>query len=96
MLMVKPGLPYLDIVRQTKDKFPNLPLFIYQVSFRIELHCNVLQCKILIFRCLVNMQCYITVHQVAQLIFLLLFWRLLLLCVVLELIVLLPTLLQCY
>jgi len=32
MLMVKPGLPYLDIVRQTKDKFPNLPLFIYQVS----------------------------------------------------------------
>jgi len=32
MLMVKPGLPYLDIVRQTKDKFPDLPLFIYQVS----------------------------------------------------------------
>ncbi|XP_028162244.1 delta-aminolevulinic acid dehydratase isoform X3 [Ostrinia furnacalis] len=31
-LMVKPGLPYLDIVRQTKDKFPNHPLFIYQVS----------------------------------------------------------------
>ncbi|XP_038208546.1 delta-aminolevulinic acid dehydratase [Zerene cesonia] len=31
-LMVKPGLPYLDIVRQTKDSFPNHPLFIYQVS----------------------------------------------------------------
>lgn len=31
MLMVKPGLPYLDIVRQTKDAFPDLPLFIYQV-----------------------------------------------------------------
>ncbi|XP_072935346.1 delta-aminolevulinic acid dehydratase isoform X2 [Epargyreus clarus] len=31
-LMVKPGLPYLDIVRQTKDQFPNHPLFIYQVS----------------------------------------------------------------
>ncbi|CAH0722163.1 unnamed protein product, partial [Brenthis ino] len=31
-LMVKPGLPYLDIVRQTKDKYPNHPLFIYQVS----------------------------------------------------------------
>lgn len=33
MLMVKPGLPYLDIVRETKDKYPNLPLFIYQVTF---------------------------------------------------------------
>lgn len=32
MLMVKPGLPYLDVVRKTKDKFPNLPLAIYQVS----------------------------------------------------------------
>ncbi|KAM3957008.1 delta-aminolevulinic acid dehydratase-like [Aphomia sociella] len=31
-LMVKPGLPYLDIVRQTKDQFPHHPLFIYQVS----------------------------------------------------------------
>lgn len=32
MLMVKPGISYLDIVRQTKDQFPHLPLFIYQVS----------------------------------------------------------------
>jgi len=32
MLMVKPGLAYLDIVRQTKDQFPHIPLFIYQVS----------------------------------------------------------------
>lgn len=32
MLMVKPGLAYLDIVRQTKDQFPQFPLFIYQVS----------------------------------------------------------------
>lgn len=32
MLMVKPGMAYLDVVRQTKDKFPNHPLFIYQVS----------------------------------------------------------------
>lgn len=30
--MVKPGLPYLDIVRLLKDKFPNHPLFVYQVS----------------------------------------------------------------
>lgn len=32
MLMVKPGIAYLDLVRQTKDKYPNHPLFIYQVS----------------------------------------------------------------
>lgn len=32
MLMVKPGIAYLDIVRQTKDDFPHIPLFIYQVS----------------------------------------------------------------
>lgn len=32
MLMVKPGLPYLDIVRQTKDQFPHIPLFVYHVS----------------------------------------------------------------
>lgn len=31
-LMVKPALPYLDIVRQTKDEYPNIPLFVYQVS----------------------------------------------------------------
>lgn len=30
--MVKPALPYLDIVRQTKDEYPNIPLFVYQVS----------------------------------------------------------------
>lgn len=32
MLMVKPGLAYLDLVRETKDAHPHLPLFIYQVS----------------------------------------------------------------
>lgn len=32
MLMVKPGLAYLDIVRQTKDSFPEYPMFVYQVS----------------------------------------------------------------
>jgi len=31
-LMVKPGLAYLDLVRKTKNQFPNHPLFIYQVS----------------------------------------------------------------
>jgi porphobilinogen synthase len=32
MLMVKPALPYLDIIRQTRDHFPELPLAAYNVS----------------------------------------------------------------
>lgn len=31
MVMVKPGLPYLDIVRRVKDEF-QMPAFVYQVS----------------------------------------------------------------
>jgi len=31
MVMVKPGLPYLDIVRRVKDEF-RMPTFVYQVS----------------------------------------------------------------
>lgn len=31
IVMIKPGLPYLDIVRQTKDIF-HVPTFVYQVS----------------------------------------------------------------
>jgi porphobilinogen synthase len=32
MLMVKPALPYLDIIRQTRERFPELPLAAYNVS----------------------------------------------------------------
>ncbi|KJE98177.1 delta-aminolevulinic acid dehydratase, variant 1 [Capsaspora owczarzaki ATCC 30864] len=32
MLMVKPGGPYLDIVRDVKNKYPDVPLAIYHVS----------------------------------------------------------------
>ena len=32
LLMVKPALPYLDIVRATRDRFPDLPLAAYNVS----------------------------------------------------------------
>ncbi|KAL7033461.1 hypothetical protein ACKWTF_007597 [Chironomus riparius] len=32
MLMVKPGIAYLDIVRDVKNEFPEYPMFIYQVS----------------------------------------------------------------
>ena len=31
MIMIKPGMPYLDIVRQVKDQF-KAPTFVYQVS----------------------------------------------------------------
>src|SRR5690606_25671347 len=31
MVMVKPGMPYLDIVRRVKDEF-GVPIFVYQVS----------------------------------------------------------------
>ncbi|KAJ3196666.1 hypothetical protein HK101_008120 [Irineochytrium annulatum] len=32
IVMVKPGYPYLDIVRDAKELLPDLPLAIYQVS----------------------------------------------------------------
>ncbi len=32
LLMVKPALPYLDIIRQTREQFPGLPLAAYNVS----------------------------------------------------------------
>jgi len=31
MVMIKPGMPYLDIVRRVKDEF-KAPTFVYQVS----------------------------------------------------------------
>ena len=31
-LMVKPALPYLDVIRRVKDAFPEMPLAAYQVS----------------------------------------------------------------
>ncbi|MBO0201378.1 porphobilinogen synthase, partial [Vibrio alginolyticus] len=31
MVMVKPGMPYLDVVRRVKDEF-RVPTFAYQVS----------------------------------------------------------------
>ena len=37
MVMVKPGLPYLDIVRRVKDEFA-VPTFVYQVSGEYAMH----------------------------------------------------------
>jgi porphobilinogen synthase len=31
MVMVKPGMPYLDVIRRVKDNF-NIPVLAYQVS----------------------------------------------------------------
>jgi len=31
MVMIKPGMPYLDLVRRVKDRF-GAPTFVYQVS----------------------------------------------------------------
>jgi porphobilinogen synthase len=37
MVMVKPGMPYLDVVRQVKDTFA-VPTFAYQVSGEYAMH----------------------------------------------------------
>jgi len=37
MVMIKPGMPYLDIVRQVKDEF-KVPTFVYQVSGEYAMH----------------------------------------------------------
>lgn len=37
MIMVKPGLPYLDIVKRVKDEF-GVPTFVYQVSGEYAMH----------------------------------------------------------
>jgi porphobilinogen synthase len=37
MVMVKPGMPYLDIVRRVKDEL-KVPVFAYQVSGEYAMH----------------------------------------------------------
>jgi porphobilinogen synthase len=37
MVMVKPGMPYLDIVRRVKQEF-GVPTFAYQVSGEYSMH----------------------------------------------------------
>ena len=38
MIMVKPGMPYLDILRRVKDEL-RAPTFVYQVSGEYAMHC---------------------------------------------------------
>ncbi len=44
MIMVKPGLPYLDIIRSIKDKF-KIPVFAYQVSGEYSMLSNAVEKK---------------------------------------------------
>ena len=46
MVMVKPGMPYLDIIRSIKDKF-KIPVFAYQVSGEYSLLSNAINKKII-------------------------------------------------
>jgi porphobilinogen synthase len=42
MVMVKPGLPYLDIVRRVKERF-GVPTFVYQVSGEYAMHAGAIE-----------------------------------------------------
>ena len=42
MIMVKPGMPYLDIVHRVKSTF-RVPTFVYQVSGEYAMHCAAIQ-----------------------------------------------------
>jgi porphobilinogen synthase len=46
MVMVKPGMPYLDIIRSIKEKF-KIPVFAYQVSGEYSLLSNAINKKII-------------------------------------------------
>ncbi len=46
MVMVKPGLPYLDIIKSIKNKF-KVPVFAYQVSGEYSLISNAIQKKLI-------------------------------------------------
>ena len=45
IVMVKPGMPYLDIIKSVKEKF-KIPVFAYQVSGEYSLISNAIQKKI--------------------------------------------------
>jgi porphobilinogen synthase len=42
MVMVKPGQPYLDVVREVKETF-GVPTFVYQVSGEYAMHMAAIQ-----------------------------------------------------
>ena len=46
MVLVKPGMPYLDIIKSIKEKF-KIPVFAYQVSGEYSLISNAIQKKLI-------------------------------------------------
>ena len=46
MIMVKPGLPYLDIIRTIKNNF-KIPVLAYQVSGEYSMLANAINKKII-------------------------------------------------
>ena len=46
IVMVKPGMPYLDIIKNIKDKF-KIPVFAYQVSGEYSLIKNGIKNKLI-------------------------------------------------
>jgi len=46
MVMVKPGMPYLDVIKSIKEKF-KIPVFAYQVSGEYSLISNAIQKKLI-------------------------------------------------
>ena len=46
IVMVKPGMPYLDIIKNIKDKF-KIPIFVYQVSGEYSLIKNGIKNKLI-------------------------------------------------
>jgi porphobilinogen synthase len=46
MVMIKPGMPYLDVIRQVKDNF-GVPTFAYQVSGEYLMHKLAIDSKLL-------------------------------------------------
>ena len=46
MVMVKPAMPYLDIIKSVKEKF-KIPVFAYQVSGEYSLISNAIQKKLI-------------------------------------------------
>ncbi|KAJ1560728.1 hypothetical protein HK096_007449, partial [Nowakowskiella sp. JEL0078] len=46
VIMVKPGYPYLDIVRDLKEAYPDYPLAIYQVSGEYAMLCHAAKNKV--------------------------------------------------
>ncbi|XP_050389019.1 delta-aminolevulinic acid dehydratase [Patella vulgata] len=61
MLMVKPGMPYLDVVRLTKQKYPSHPLAIYHVSGEYAMlyhgaQAGAFNLKDIVFECLQSMR----------------------------------------